>query len=411
MAKITPSAKRAILNSALTKVKMDDDFQISTWKTGEALGAQALRTRLYQDLAIGIGGLPQGRFSIYHGPSSCGKTSAMWLDIAACQDQGGIGFKLDFERKDELGWAQRLGVVLEDTPTKIGLQRVRAKSIEHAFDGIEKVAKALRDAEFEGPIYVGWDSLQAAGSNRTFDAGHLEGGYSPESGAYSRGFRIAVHTLEVYQVTLVAVSQVRANVGAMGAEKKTKIGVGNACGHHAVAIAEFKLEQKNSLAEPCQFSRGTWVKNQLADPFGTFLVPIVYGKGPDILWSDFLAAQSLGMVEAKGAWYTIDCGDSGTHRVNGLKGMRQLFAENPEYMLDLQEKARDFIGKEGAMEVNKSAMKRVQKYGSPEAALDKEEEEGPLDHSGEDEVVKRSEIAKEEPEEAESPKRGRGRGK
>ncbi len=404
---LTPQARRAIVAATVKKLAgKSDGMKLTSWSRGDSLGADAMKSGLlYYDISIGIGGLPRKRVITHHGPTGCGKTTLKWIIAAQFQRAGGVVVSSDFERKDELSWAVRCGVALEDTDEVVGLKLLKEHTIESTFDASEEFAQSLRDAGFEGPILHLWDSWQQAKSKKTFDAGQLEGGYAPETLAYSRGLGLFIPAMDNLDITLLGNSQVRANVGAMGNEKKTKVGVGYAVPHASIAIVEFKLEQKLAGDVPYQAARGTWIKNQLSDPFGTFVMPIVYGRGVDVEWSDFECARALGMVETSGAWFTVDCGDEGTFRAQGIEKTLAQLREKPNLLSGLREKARDFIGK--VREVDLDAMARVSKMNSPEEAFESHEDNGGKEATTK--LVKAGEtvVLPDVPEEEEKPIRRR----
>ena len=66
------------------------------------------------DLALGIGGLPKGRVVEIYGPESSGKTTLTLQTIAQCQKAGGTAAFVDAEHALDPGYAQKLGVNVDD---------------------------------------------------------------------------------------------------------------------------------------------------------------------------------------------------------------------------------------------------------------------------------------------------------
>ena len=66
------------------------------------------------DLALGVGGLPRGRVVEIFGPESSGKTTLTLHAIAEAQRMGGICAFIDAEHAFDAGYAQRLGVKLDE---------------------------------------------------------------------------------------------------------------------------------------------------------------------------------------------------------------------------------------------------------------------------------------------------------
>src|SRR6185369_11555185 len=69
---------------------------------------------LMLDIALGIGGLPKGRVVEIYGPESSGKTTLTLQVIAQCQKAGGTAAFVDAEHALDPGYAQKLGVCLDD---------------------------------------------------------------------------------------------------------------------------------------------------------------------------------------------------------------------------------------------------------------------------------------------------------
>jgi len=66
------------------------------------------------DIALGIGGLPKGRVVEIYGPESSGKTTLTLQAIAECQKDGGTCAFVDAEHALDPGYAEKLGVNVDD---------------------------------------------------------------------------------------------------------------------------------------------------------------------------------------------------------------------------------------------------------------------------------------------------------
>ncbi|MBI3341756.1 recombinase RecA [Candidatus Curtissbacteria bacterium] len=90
----------------------------SIMKMGESIGKtdiEAISTGIVPvDLALGIGGLPRGRIIEIFGPEASGKTSLSLSVIAQAQKNGGNAALIDAEHALDPGWAQKVGVNLDD---------------------------------------------------------------------------------------------------------------------------------------------------------------------------------------------------------------------------------------------------------------------------------------------------------
>src|SRR5437868_14123135 len=66
------------------------------------------------DYALGIGGLPRGRVVEIFGPESSGKTTLSLQVIAEAQRAGGMAAFVDAEHALDPGYAEKLGVNVQD---------------------------------------------------------------------------------------------------------------------------------------------------------------------------------------------------------------------------------------------------------------------------------------------------------
>src|SRR5215204_822425 len=66
------------------------------------------------DAAIGVGGLPRGRIIEIYGPESSGKTTLALQVVAQAQKAGGIAAYVDVEHALDPGYAQKLGVDIDN---------------------------------------------------------------------------------------------------------------------------------------------------------------------------------------------------------------------------------------------------------------------------------------------------------
>ena len=66
------------------------------------------------DIALGLGGLPKGRIVEIYGPESSGKTTLTLQVIAEAQKAGGTAAFIDAEHALDPGYAEKIGVNVDD---------------------------------------------------------------------------------------------------------------------------------------------------------------------------------------------------------------------------------------------------------------------------------------------------------
>ena len=121
------------------------------------------------DVALGIGGLPQGRIIEIYGPESSGKTTLTLSTIAEAQKAGGTAAFIDAEHALDPAYAQRLGVNVEELlvsqpdtgeqALEITDMLVRSAAVDIIV--IDSVAALTPKAEIEGDMGDSHMGLQA----------------------------------------------------------------------------------------------------------------------------------------------------------------------------------------------------------------------------------------------------------
>jgi recombination protein RecA len=121
------------------------------------------------DVALGIGGLPRGRVVEIYGPESSGKTTIAIHVIAEAQKKGGMCAIIDAEHAFDSGYAQKLGVdvdnLLISQPDygEQGLEIADRLILSGALDVvvIDSVAALVPKGELEGEMGDSKMGLQA----------------------------------------------------------------------------------------------------------------------------------------------------------------------------------------------------------------------------------------------------------
>ncbi|MEN9314446.1 MAG: recombinase RecA, partial [Pseudomonadota bacterium] len=121
------------------------------------------------DIALGVGGLPRGRVVEIYGPESSGKTTLTLQVIAEMQKQGGTCAFIDAEHALDTGYAQKLGVNLQELlisqpdtgeqALEIADMLVRSGGVDIIV--IDSVAALVPKAEIEGEMGDQLPGLQA----------------------------------------------------------------------------------------------------------------------------------------------------------------------------------------------------------------------------------------------------------
>ena len=297
------------------------------------------------DVATGIGGLPEGRIVMLAGAEASGKSTFALECAAEVQRRNGLVVYLDYECKLDMGYAKALGVDVDQMVV------ARPAYIEKGFEMLDVVLRKAREGDEEKfPILVIWDSLHGAQAKRTFDGEYEAEGFSPESLAYAKCMRKFVPALERTNAVMLAISQVRSDIGAF--ITKDKIGVGRACRFYASVVAFLRAKEKiaSSAGPVGEKIEATITKNQVGNPFRIAKWPIYYGKGVDKAAATLSAAEAVGVATmGKKGWLQLNVAGA-TIPVHGVSGFAKLAESDPALFSKTREAIRALIGKVAVLE-------------------------------------------------------------
>lgn len=275
------------------------------------------------DLALGIGGIPQGRIIEIYGPESSGKTTLTLHVAAECQKQGGTVAFIDAEHALDTNYAAKLGVdvpnLLISQPDsgeqalEIADMLVRSGAVNLLI--VDSVAALTPRAELEGEMGDSHMGLQAR--------------------LMSQALRKLTGSISRSNCTVIFINQLRMKIGVMFGNPETTTG-GNALKFYASVridirkIAAIK-ENENIVGSR---TRVKVVKNKVAPPFREAEFDIMFGHGisqsGDIL--DLAANENI--VEKAGAWFSYNNSKLGQGRENAKK----LLEESPELLQEIKQK-------------------------------------------------------------------------
>ncbi|TAL65876.1 MAG: recombinase RecA, partial [Legionella sp.] len=172
------------------------------------------------DIALGIGGLPRGRVVEIYGPESSGKTSLTLHLIAEVQKIGGTAAFIDAEHALDPGYAQKLGVNVDDLlvsqpdtgeqALEITDMLVRSAAVDVII--IDSVAALTPKAEIEGEMGDSHVGLQAR--------------------LMSQALRKLTANIKRSNTLVVFINQIRMKIGVMFGSPETTTG-GNALKFYA----------------------------------------------------------------------------------------------------------------------------------------------------------------------------------
>ena len=247
------------------------------------------------DIALGIGGIPQGRVTEIYGPESSGKTTLTLQIIAECQKNGGTAAFIDAEHALDPQYAAKLGVNVDDLllsqpdtgeqALEVADMLVKSKSVDLVI--IDSVAALVPRAEIEGEMGDHHVGLQAR--------------------LMSQALRKITGNIQRSGATVVFINQIRMKIGVMFGSPETTTG-GNALKFYS--SVRLDIRRIGAVKEGDEVigneTRVKVVKNKVSPPFKQAEFQIMYGLGINQEGEMLDYGNKLGLVEKSGAFYKLD---------------------------------------------------------------------------------------------------------
>ena len=269
---------------------------------------------LMLDIALGIGGLPKGRVVEIYGPESSGKTTLTLQAIAECQKQGGTAAFVDAEHALDPGYAQKLGVNVDDLlvsqpdtgeqALEIADMLVRSNAVDMVV--VDSVAALTPKAEIEGDMGDQLPGLQAR--------------------LMSQALRKLTGNIKRSNCLVIFINQLRMKIGVMmpGQSPETTTG-GNALKFYASVRLDIRrigaIKERDEVVG--NQTRVKVVKNKVAPPFKMVEFDIMYGEGISKVGELVDLGVTAGVVEKSGSWFSHNGERIGQGRENAKTFLRQ----------------------------------------------------------------------------------------
>ncbi len=281
------------------------------------------------DIALGIGGLPQGRIIEIYGPESSGKTTLALHTIAEAQKNGGICAFIDAEHALDPIYAGKLGVDVEELlisqpdngeqALEIADTLVRSGAIDVLV--VDSVAALTPRAELEGDMGDSLPGLQAR--------------------LMSQALRKLTASISKSNTMVIFINQIRMKIGVMFGSPETTTG-GNALKFYSSCRLDIRrigaIKDREEVVG--NQTRVKVVKNKVAPPFRVVEFDIMYGEGISKTGELIDLGVKAEVVDKSGSWYSY-----GDQRIGqGKENARQFLKDNPDIAAEIEEKVRADAG-------------------------------------------------------------------
>ena len=278
------------------------------------------------DVALGIGGLPRGRVVEIYGPESSGKTTLTLQVIAAAQRAGGTAAFVDAEHALDPGYAEKLGVNVDDLlvsqpdtgeqALEITDMLVRSGAVDVVV--VDSVAALTPKAEIEGEMGDMHVGLQAR--------------------LMSQALRKLTANIKRTNCMVIFINQIRMKIGVMFGSPETTTG-GNALKFYASIRLDIRRTGSVKRGDEVIGSetRVKVVKNKMAPPFKQAEFEILYGEGISREGELIEIGVANNFIEKSGAWYSY----KGERIGQGKDNVRLFLREKKEIANEIDARIRE----------------------------------------------------------------------
>jgi len=277
------------------------------------------------DAALGVGGMPRGRVLEIFGPESSGKTTLSLHVIAEAQKRGGMAAFIDAEHALDAGYAQKLGVDVDnllvsqpdygEQALEIAEALVRSNAIDVLV--VDSVAALVPKAELEGEMGDSLPGLQAR--------------------LMSQALRKLTAIVSKSKTSLIFINQIREKIGVMFGNPETTTG-GRALKFYSSVRVDVRRIASIKEGERVVGNRTKVkiVKNKMAAPFREAEFDILYGEGISKEGDLIDLAVGFNLVEKSGSWFSF-----GGERIGqGRENARQFLRDNPDIRGKIEREVR-----------------------------------------------------------------------
>lgn len=272
------------------------------------------------------GGYPRGTLIETFGWEQSGKTTS--LNEAEKQHQikypDAKILRMDLERVFDPIYHKSIGVDI--SPDRYVLSR--PNNGEHAWEIMLKFAET-----FKGGL-IGIDSVPSLLPEKYNESDMGDAKMAMAARLNSEGVRKMIPWLNKNQVTLIALNQLRANIGGMGKDNITT--GGNVWKYYA--RTRIQLASGKSQVDEATHIFATIDKANYGNPKNKFETDILYGEGFDYLGELIDLAADGNIITKSGSWYN----DGDLKLGQGKDQLKEFLNDNEDYRKELDKKVREY---------------------------------------------------------------------
>lgn len=297
------------------------------------------------DLALGIGGVPQGRVIEVYGPESSGKTTLALQITAECQKKGGVCAFIDAEHALDVKYAKNLGVDVDN------LLVSQPDYGEQALDIVETIARS-------GAVdLIIIDSVAALTPKVELEGEMTDQQVGVQARLMSKALRKLTGILHKMNCTVIFINQIRMKIGMMGYGSPETTTGGNALKFYASVRIDIRriATLKQAEAPIGNRTKAKIVKNKVAPPFKQAEFDIMFGEGISKEGELVDYGVKLDIIDKSGAWFSY--GDQKLGQ--GREKVKEAFKENTQLAAEIEDKIKEAMGLTSVMDMDETELQEV----------------------------------------------------
>jgi recombination protein RecA len=282
------------------------------------------------DMALGIGGIPQGRIIEIYGPESSGKTTLSLQTIASAQKEGMVCAFIDAEHALDVVYAKNLGV---DTDNLLVSQPDFG---EQALDVLETLARS-------GAVdLIVIDSVAALTPKVEIEGDMGDQHVGLQARLMSQALRKLTSVLHKTNTTVIFINQIRMKIGMMGYGSPETTTGGNALKFYCSVRIDVRriATLKQGESQIGNRVKAKVVKNKVAPPFRQAEFDIMFGEGISYEGELIDYGVKLDIIDKSGAWFSYGAEKLG----QGKENAKQTLKENQALRDEIEAKIKEALG-------------------------------------------------------------------
>jgi recombination protein RecA len=282
------------------------------------------------DMALGIGGIPQGRVIEIYGPESSGKTTLALQTIASAQKKDMVCAFIDAEHALDVVYAKNLGV---DTDNLLVSQPDFG---EQALDVLETLARS-------GAVdLIIVDSVAALTPKTEIEGDMGDTHVGLQARLMSQALRKLTAVLHKTNTTVIFINQIRMKIGTMGYGSPETTTGGHALKFYCSVRIDVRriATLKQGEAQIGNRVKVKVVKNKVAPPFRQAEFDIMFGEGISYIGELIDYGIKMDIVDKSGAWFSYGATKLG----QGKENAKNTIKENPELQAEIEQKVKEALG-------------------------------------------------------------------